>query len=91
MTAAVCALPGNDSFAARLRAELGAEALTVEWRRFPDGESYLRFTGSCVGKDIVVVCTRNDPDPKIMTLLFAARTARATGKQRAAKRAAEAH
>ncbi len=79
MTAAVCALPGNDSFAARLRAELGAEALTMEWRRFPDGESYLRFTGSCVGKDIVVVCTLNDPDPKIMTLLFAARTARELG------------
>jgi ribose-phosphate pyrophosphokinase len=76
---AICPLPGNEQFARRLRERLAAEALGLEWRRFPDGESYVRFTGACEGRDLALVCTLNDPDPKIMTLLFAAHTARELG------------
>ena len=83
MTLAVCALPGNEPFAARLRERLGAEAHGLEWRRFPDGESYLRFTEPCEGRELALVCTLNDPDPKVMTLLFAARTAREQAKAEA--------
>ena len=72
----ICAFPGNEAFAARLRAELGAEALGLEWRRFPDGESYLRFTQDFRGRDLALVCSLNDPDTKALALLFAARTAR---------------
>lgn len=79
MSATICALPGNEAFAARLRDALGAENLPLEWRRFPDGESYLRFVESCRGKDIGFICTLNNPDPKIMALHFAARTARELG------------
>ncbi len=79
MSATICSLPGNEAFAARLRDALGAGNLPLEWRRFPDGESYLRFAGSCEGKDIAFVCTLNDPDPKFMALHFAARTARELG------------
>ena len=79
MTLAVCALPGNEPFAARLRERLGAKAHGLEWRRFPDKESYLRFTEPCEGRELALVCTLNDPDPKVMTLLFAARTARELG------------
>ena len=79
MKLAICPLPGNEQFAQRLRERLGAEPLGLEWRRFPDGESYVRFTDACEGRDVALVCTLNDPDPKIMTLLFAARTARELG------------
>jgi ribose-phosphate pyrophosphokinase len=78
MTLAVCALPGNEAFAERL----GADPLGLAFRRFPDGESYLRFTGPCAGRDVALVCTLNDPDTKVMALLFAARTARELGATR---------
>lgn len=78
----ICAFPGNEAFAARLRAELGAEALSLEWRRFPDGESYLRFIEDPKGHEVMLVCTLNDPDTKALALLFAARTARELGATR---------
>ena len=77
----ICAFPGNEAFAARLQAELGEAALGLEYRRFPDGESYLRFTGNVKGA-LTMVCTLNDPDAKALALLFAARTAKELGAAR---------
>jgi len=82
MSAAICAFPGNEAFGQRLRAELGADALGLEWRRFPDGESYVRFASDCRGREVVLLCTLNDPDTKALALLFAARTARELGAAR---------
>jgi len=78
----ICAFPGNEAFAARLRAALGAPALALEWRRFPDGESYVRYAASPKGASLAIVCTLNDPDPKALALLFAARAARELGASR---------
>jgi ribose-phosphate pyrophosphokinase len=75
----ICAFPGNEAFGARLQAELGVEALGLEWRRFPDGESYLQFKQDLKVRDVAIVCTLNDPDSKTLALLFAARTARELG------------
>lgn len=76
-----CALPGNEAFAERLRAATGAEALALEWRRFPDGESHLRFAGP-VAPELALVCSLDRPDEKALALLFAARTARELGAAR---------
>ena len=78
----ICALPGNEAFAERLRAELGMQAVELESRRFPDGESYLRFREDLKGRSVIFVCTLNDPDSKTLALLFAARTARELGASR---------
>lgn len=78
----ICAFPGNETFAARLQQELGEEALRLEWRRFPDGESYVRFPDSVSGLDPALVCTLNDPDARTLPLLFAARTAKELGAAR---------
>jgi ribose-phosphate pyrophosphokinase len=78
----ICALPGNEAFAERLRNELGGDTVEVEWRRFPDGESYIRFKQDPKGADLSLVCTLNDPDSKALALLFAARTARELGASR---------
>jgi ribose-phosphate pyrophosphokinase len=75
----ICALPGNEAFAERLRAALDAPAVELDCRRFPDGESYLRFKQDLAGREIALVCTLNDPDRKALPLLFAARTARELG------------
>jgi len=82
MSLLVCALPGNERYAARLRARLGARALRLETRAFPDGESYVRLVGECRGREIAFVSTLNDPDPKFLGLLFAARAARELGARR---------
>ena len=78
----ICALPGNEAFAERLRLELGMGAVELESRRFPDGESYLRFRQDLKGRNMAFVCTLNDPDSKTLPLLFAARTARELGASR---------
>ena len=75
----ICAFPGNEAFGARLQVELGVEALGLEWRRFPDGESYLQFKQDLKARDVAIVCTLNDPDSKTLALLFAARAARELG------------
>ena len=79
MTLSICAFPGQDVLAGHLRHALGADATRLEWRRFPDGESYVRFEDSPSGKDLAVLCTLTDPDAKTQALLFAAATARELG------------
>ena len=78
----ICAFPGSEDFAARLQRELGEPALGLEYRRFPDGESYVRLLGDPAGREVIVVCTLNDPDAKAMALIFAARTAKELGAAR---------
>jgi ribose-phosphate pyrophosphokinase len=75
----IFALPGNESFAEGLRATLSGERGSLETRAFPDGESYVRLACDPAGKDVVVVCTLNRPDAKILSLLFVAATARELG------------
>jgi ribose-phosphate pyrophosphokinase len=77
----ICIFPGNQAFGQSLLAALRDEPLDLEWRRFPDGESYLRFAGSCAGRAVALVCTLHDPDPKALALLFAARTLRELGAE----------
>ena len=78
----ICAFPGNEAFGERLRAELGAQSLALEWRHFPDGESHVQFKQDFRGRAVAIVCTLNDPDRKTLPLLFAARTARELGASR---------
>jgi ribose-phosphate pyrophosphokinase len=40
--AVVIAVPGNEDQAAQLATRLGAEVVSAEVRRFPDGELYVR-------------------------------------------------
>lgn len=75
----ICALPGNETFAERLAVESASGTLALEWRRFPDGESYVRFLQPLQKQHITMVCTLNDPDTKALALLFAARSARELG------------
>ena len=73
------ALPGNETFCARLAALLPAESGALEYRRFPDGESYVRLVTDVTGRKVAFVCTLNSPDEKTLALIFATRTAKELG------------
>lgn len=83
MTALLFApLPGNESVAEGLARALDAEVTQIETRRFPDGETYLRFSGAVEGCDVALVCTLDRPDGKFLQVVFAASTARQLGARR---------
>jgi ribose-phosphate pyrophosphokinase len=79
MTSVVFALPGNDTLAAALTSAIGAEAGTLTARRFPDGETYLRFDTPVSRRHVVLACSLHQPDSLSLPLLFAAATARELG------------
>lgn len=79
MNAIVFALPGNEALAATLVEKLDAAAGKLAVRRFPDGETYLRFDTPVAGRQVVFACSLHQPDDKAMPLLFAASTARELG------------
>ena len=78
----IIALPGNEALATRLGPRLGAEIGRAEFRRFPDGETYVRLDSDVAGRSVVLVSTLDRPDPKFLPLFFAAATARELGASR---------
>jgi len=73
------AMLGNEAMTQKLARTLDADVGQVELRAFPDGESYLRFLSDLSGRTLVMVCTLDRPNEKILPLLFAAATARELG------------
>ena len=69
-------VPGNESMADRLAAQIHADIGRLETRRFPDGETYLKIDTDLARRDIAIVCTLDHPDDKLLPLIFAADTAR---------------
>jgi len=78
----IFSLPGNETLAASLARELDAEPGSVEIRRFPDGESYVRILSQVSGRECLLVATLDRPDDKILPLSFLATTARELGAAR---------
>ena len=82
MSTLVLALPGAQAQAATLAQHLGTRNGTVEFRRFPDGESYYRIATDVRDCDVVVVAALRDPDPLALGLWYVADTAREMGARR---------
>jgi ribose-phosphate pyrophosphokinase len=74
----VLPMPGSESAAACLGVSRGRMG-TVEVHRFPDGECRVRLTGRMSGEQVVLYAPLDNPDPKILPLVFAAATARDLG------------
>jgi ribose-phosphate pyrophosphokinase len=62
-----------------LASALDAETADIDLRRFPDGETYLRFDTLPEGRDVILLAGLSHPDAKLPALVFAAQTARALG------------
>lgn len=76
------AMPGNEQFALHLDRALGCEVGRLEVHRFPDGESRVRLLSPVHERDVILVCTLDHADERIMPLYFAACTARELGARR---------
>jgi ribose-phosphate pyrophosphokinase len=72
-------MPGNEAMTLALAQALGAEVGQLELRSFPDGETYLRYLTDLSERTLVIICTLDRPNAKILPLLFAAATARELG------------
>lgn len=66
----VFALPGNEALANYIVEAIQAELGVSVFRNFPDGETYVRILSSVEEKDVIVVCTLDQPDAKLLPLLF---------------------
>jgi ribose-phosphate pyrophosphokinase len=66
--------------AARLAARLGVAAHTIDVHRFPDGE--LRVTVGPAAPTVLVYASLDQPNDKLLTLLFAAEALRRAGATR---------
>lgn len=79
MNPTLIALPGNEGLAKQLGTALNWPIENLQVHRFPDGESNPRFLGDVKGRQIVLVCTLDQPDTKIVALYLAAKVARELG------------
>lgn len=82
MTPILFSMPGNEALAERLGKLLSWETGAIAMRRFPDGESHLRFLTGVKGRAVAFVCTLDRPDDKVIPLYFAASIARELGARR---------
>lgn len=79
MTTIILPAPGHERLGRTLAQHLGTPLGRVEFRRFPDGEAYVRIASPVQGADVVVAACLKDPDPQLPTLLFMAEAAREMG------------
>jgi ribose-phosphate pyrophosphokinase len=79
--AAFFGMPGNTDLADDLAVHTGLEAGSIETRRFPDGETYVRIQGAADDQSFLV-CTLARPDKQFLPLTFAARAIRESGAKR---------
>lgn len=80
--AIVFAMPGNERLALDLARLTASEMGDLELRRFPDGETYVRIRSDVQGKQVFIVCTLAEADPKLLSLAFTASTIRDLGAAR---------
>jgi ribose-phosphate pyrophosphokinase len=73
---------GSETLADKLAAAIDGDVGELETRRFPDEEIYLRLRTNPSNRSVVVVCTLDRPDAKLLPLLFASATARDLGAAR---------
>lgn len=81
MNAVIFGFPGNERLAESLSGA-GLELGRLHLAPFPDGETHLRLDTEVKGRDVVLVCSLDRPDEKLLPLVFAAGAARELGARR---------
>ncbi|HSG29989.1 MAG TPA: ribose-phosphate pyrophosphokinase [Thermodesulfobacteriota bacterium] len=73
------ALPNNETIGKKLSERTGLPLGKSEIRQFPDGETYVRIDSDVRDKRVVLVCTLDRPDEKLLPLYFLSKTTRDLG------------
>jgi ribose-phosphate pyrophosphokinase len=73
------ALPGNVELTQSLVEKCQAEFGKAIVRQFPDGETYIKIESDVKDKQVMVFCTLNHPDEKILPLYYLSQTAKELG------------
>lgn len=73
------ALPGNESMVDTMAKRYNVSKGEATIRNFPDGETYIRIHSDVKGKKVVMVCTLDHPDTKLLPLYFLSNTAMELG------------
>lgn len=60
----------NEKLARELSGRLKIEAGEINLRDFPDGETYLRLNNRVQNKEVIVICSLNNPNEKLLPLYF---------------------
>ncbi|AHX13312.1 phosphoribosylpyrophosphate synthetase [Dyella jiangningensis] len=82
MKTLVYAMPGNDDFADLVALRGRWERRGLSEHRFPDEEVLVTVTPPDADAHVLLVCTLDHPDPKVVPLLMAASTLRDLGATR---------
>ena len=64
-----------------MAADGAVEIGSIEHRHFPDGESYIRLETPVDGRAVILLCSLDSPDERLMPLLLAGDAARQQGAQ----------
>lgn len=78
----VLAWPGQEALAATLVQALPGVLGEATVRRFPDGESFVRVERPVAGRPVVIACSLDRPDDKLVPLMLLAQAAREAGAAR---------
>lgn len=82
MNRVIFSLPQNNPLAITLVDKLKIETGLFEIRDFPDGEIYLRIDSDVKNKTIILVCSLDHPNNKMIPLLFMAQTLKELGAKK---------
>lgn len=72
-------LPGNEALTESLTEKCRAESGKAVIRQFPDGETYVKIESDVKNKHVILICTLNHPDDKLLPLYYLSETARELG------------
>jgi len=75
----IFSFPGFEAIARYIASDLAMTRGDVTIRHFPDGETYVRLNSPVEDQDVIIVCGLDNPDQKIMGLMFFAQVARDMG------------
>ncbi|MFP3984480.1 MAG: ribose-phosphate diphosphokinase [Candidatus Bathyarchaeia archaeon] len=75
--------PASQELAKRLSAEAKARIVPLSFKKFPDGESYIRIEGDVKGEDVAIVQTTSPPqDERLIQLFIIASAAKHQGAEK---------
>ena len=82
MNPIIVSLPNNEALASALAEGLSAQTVSLQLRQYPDGETYLRVAQPVAGRDVLIACSLDHPDAKLVPLYLLASTLRGMGARR---------